>query len=220
MGRYGTVGIGQYGARVSQQASSAWVWTPQSGAVQPTPVPKTGTINAKVFRLRLADLPAGYVQRAFGGWADLCDDGNTLCRFVDAAVGPYVAYQTSFTSNGRPLPITEIDSMTIEGSRSNAHALSTLGTHLVRWWNRSGPLKRVTTPDRIGQETRVYRGSTPAPSNPPGGQFVAYTVEWRDGRAIGEVYVAQEPKEAASAVEKLALDLARAQWRHLQDGRG
>jgi hypothetical protein len=45
---------------------------------------------------------------------------------------------------------------------------------------------------------------------------VVYAVEWRDGKAIGQVYVEQQPSGPASAVETLALNLARAQWRHLQ----
>lgn len=218
VGRYITATIGRFGVRFSQPVSSAWVWTPHTSALAPTPVPRKNTIDPKLFRLRLADLPAGYIERE-SGWPDFCDDGSTLCRHVYDTVGSYGAYETSFASNGRPL-VTEIDGMAIEGTRSNPHALSSLGTRLVRWWNRGGRPKRVPAPVRIGQETRVYRGSAPPISSPPGGRFVTYAAEWRDGKAIGQVYVEQQPKGPASAVETLALDLARAQWQHLRDVRG
>ena len=94
-----------------------------------------------------------------------------------------------------------------------------LSTSAVRW-RMGGTLKRVSAPVRIGQETWVYRGSPPATSSPPGGRLVAYAAEWCDGKAIGQVYVEQQPTGPASALETLALDLAGAQWQHLRDARG
>lgn len=215
VGRYGAAAPGQFGVRLSSPISSAWVWMPRSSALAPTPVPHTGTIDPKLFRLRLADLPTGYIERDFGGWPDFCDDGNTLCRSINRAVGPYGAYETSFVSTGGSQPMTDIESMAIEGTRSNAHALASLGQRLVRWWNR-GALKQVLAPVHIGQETLVYHGTPPATSSPPGGHIVSYAVEWRDGKAIGQVYVEQPPQVPARTIEMLAIDLARVQWQHLR----
>ena len=219
VGRYGTAKLGKSGVKFSPVIPSAWVWTPQSSAPKPTPVPRTGTISPKRFRLRLSDLPAGYVNWELGGWPDFCDDGATLCRFVNRAVGAYGAYDSSFASSGPSLPLTSIQSMAIQGTRSSPHVLASLGTRLILWWRRGGTLQAVPAPARIGQETRVYRGNPPAVSTPPGGRLTAYAVEWRDGTAIGQVWVEQAPQRPARTVETLAMNLARAQWRHWRDAR-
>jgi hypothetical protein len=215
VGRYAIGKIGQFGVQFANPVGSAWVWTPQSSALTPTPAPWTGTIDPKLFRLRLADLPETYFEWDLGGWPDFCDDGSTLCRYVHNAVGSYAAYETHFAGPH----LTAITGISIEGSHSNARALTGLGTRLVQWSYRGVPYKRVSTTDRIGQETRIYRSSPPAPSNPPGGHLTSYAVEWRDGKAIGQVYVAQQ-SGAASPVLNLAVALARAQWQHLRDARG
>jgi hypothetical protein len=216
VGLYETEKPKQYGWQQTPAAASSWTWTAGSSAARPTPAPRTSTIDPKRFRLRQSDLPAGFVEREFGGFSDFCDDGSTLCRSVFKTVGSYGSYVTSFAANTRAHPLAAIQSMTVEGSRSNPHALASLGMKLVRWWNRGGSLTLVTSKATIGQETRIYRGAPPALSSPPGGNLIAYAVEWRDGKAIGQAYVEQR-KGPASAVEALALRLARTQWQHLRD---
>jgi hypothetical protein len=212
VGWYGRVARGQFGTQFAARQPSSWVWNSPSGSSEPAPL-GSGSVDAKSVRLRIADLPAGFSSMVTSGWMDFCDDGNTLCRSVHNAVGPFEDYGVQFERGGRGAAV--VQSMTILGTHSDPAALAALGPHLVAWWDRDSPITTVHSEVHIGTETRIYRISPPATSNPPGGRLTAYTVAWRLGAGIGLVYVEEPRTVSPRAVEAFAVRLARKQMHRL-----
>lgn len=207
-----TVVVGDYGTGSGRSRPSIWTWTPALSQHSPTPVPRTTTIDPKIWRIHLDDLPAGYTWHE-GGWADLCDDGATLCNDVFKAIGRYRAYQFDYYTSGPPAPLTEIEGMAIEGTYVRPHALRGLGIKLLKWWNRGVKVRRLSPGVRIGQETQLFTFSTIIGGSVPG---TAYLVNWRDGKAIGDLLVARDDRSNALVTKEMALRLARLMRRHLR----
>lgn len=188
------------GARTpSSGQATTWLWSPGQTQGTPQPASHPNLSDPKTFRLRLADIPSDYHIQVLD-YEPVCRaDGSNprdACVLLRRAIRPYRAFITRFTVNAPTMPsIRVIHGVTIvTPSRTTARRALQRSSPVVDPYFATA--NRLPLHLQIGEESRLYAThEIVSPTSPRG----AFAVIWRDGRFVGSVTVAGEPKVQAIA---------------------